>query len=77
MRVRGHRAWENFIRKRVTFLPHFSCHLDFRIHCWTVFRHMVFSNGFQFQVKELGWLTNQVHWVRVLDDVGPYMYIVL
>jgi hypothetical protein len=23
--------------KRVTFLPHFSCRLDFHVHCWAVF----------------------------------------
>jgi hypothetical protein len=38
---------------------------------------MVFSNGFLFLVKELGLLTNPGHWVRVLDVVGSYMYIVL
>jgi hypothetical protein len=41
------------------------------------FRHMVFSDGFLFSVKELGLLTNLGHWVRVLDVVGSYMYIVL
>jgi hypothetical protein len=62
----------------VTFLPRFSCCLDFCVHCWVVFRHMVFfSNGFLFSVKELGLLTNPGHWVRVLDVVGSYMYIVL
>jgi hypothetical protein len=49
----------------------------FRVHCWAVFRHMVFDNGFLFPVKELGLLTNPGHWVRVLDVVGSYMYIVL
>jgi hypothetical protein len=42
-----------------------------------VFRHMVFVDGFLFPVKELGLLTNPGHWVRVLDVVGSYMYIVL
>ena len=28
---------------------------------------MVFVDGFLFPVKELGLLTNPVHWVRVLD----------
>jgi hypothetical protein len=55
----------------------FSCHLDFHVHCWVVFRHMVFADGFLFLVKELGLLTNLGHWVRVLDVVGSYMYIVL
>jgi hypothetical protein len=63
--------------KCVTFLPHFLCHLDFHVHCWVVFRHMVFVDGFLFLVKELGLLTNPGHWVRVLDVVGSYMYIVL
>jgi hypothetical protein len=36
-----------------------------------------FSDGFLFPVKELGLLTNPGHWVRVLDVVGSYMYIVL
>jgi hypothetical protein len=41
------------------------------------FRHMVFADGFLFPVKELGFWTNPGHWVRVLDAVGSYMYIVL
>jgi hypothetical protein len=41
------------------------------------FGHMVFVDGFLFPVKELGLLTNPGHWVRVLDVVGSYMYIVL
>jgi hypothetical protein len=36
-----------------------------------------FVDGFLFLVKELGLLTNPGHWVRVLDVVGSYMYIVL
>jgi hypothetical protein len=66
-----------FIGKQVAFLPRFSCHLDFHVHCWEVFWHMVFSNGFLFYVKELGLLNNLGHWVRVLDAAGSYMYIVL
>jgi hypothetical protein len=66
-----------YLGKRVTFLPHFFCHLDFHVHCWVVFQHMVFDDGFLFPVKELGLLTNPGHWVRVLDVVGSYMYIVL
>jgi hypothetical protein len=38
---------------------------------------MVFADGFLFPVKELGLLINPCHWVRVLDVVGSYMYIVL
>jgi hypothetical protein len=53
---------KNCLRKRVAFL---------------IFRHMVFADGFLFPVKELGLLTNPGHWVRVLDVVGSYMYIVL
>jgi hypothetical protein len=36
-----------------------------------------FADGFLFPVKELGFLTNPGHWVRVLDAAGSYMYIVL
>ena len=36
-----------------------------------------FTDGFLFPVKELRLLTNPCHWVRVLDVVGSYMYIVL
>jgi hypothetical protein len=66
-----------YLGKRVAFLPHFLCCLDLRVHCWVVFRHMVFAVSFQFPVKELGLLTNPGHWVRVLDVTGSYMYIVL
>jgi hypothetical protein len=50
--------------KRVTYLGGFSA-------------HGFLSDGFLFLVKELGLLTNPSHWVRVLDAVGSYMYIVL
>jgi hypothetical protein len=66
-----------FLRKHVAFLPRFLGLLDFHVHCWVVFRHMVFDDGFLFPVKELGLLTNPGHWVRVLDVVGSCMYIVL
>jgi hypothetical protein len=46
-------------------------------HFWAFFEHIVFVDGFLFPVKELGLLTNPGHWVRVLDVVGSYMYIVL
>jgi hypothetical protein len=36
-----------------------------------------FADGFLFPVKELGLLINPGHWVRVLDVIGSYMYIVL
>jgi hypothetical protein len=51
--------------------PRFSCPLlgGFLAHG--------FFDGFLFPVKELGLLTNPGHWVRVLDVVGSYMYIVL
>jgi hypothetical protein len=66
-----------FLGKCVTFfasffvLPRFLCPLlgGFSAHG--------FSDGFLFPVKELGLLTNPGHWVRVLDVVGSYMYIVL
>jgi hypothetical protein len=35
-----------FLGKHVAFLPHFSCHLGFRVHCWEIFRHMVFCQFF-------------------------------
>jgi hypothetical protein len=38
---------------------------------------MVFADGFLFSVKELLLLTNPCHWVRVLDVIGSFMYIVL
>jgi hypothetical protein len=66
--------------KSVAFFSLFflrKCCLNFHVHCWAVFRHMVFVDGFLFSVKELGLLTNPGHWVRVLDVVGSYMYIVL
>ena len=57
--------------------PHFSCFLDFCVHCWVVFRHMVFADGFLFLVKELGLLTNLGHWVRVLDVVVSFLHLIL
>jgi hypothetical protein len=66
-----------FLRKCVTFLPNFLCCLDFCVHCWAIFQHMVFADDFLFLVKELGLLTNPGQWVRVLDVADSYMYIVL
>ena len=54
------------------FLPREMCHI-FR---W-FFSTWFFADGFLFPVKELGLWTNPGHWVRVLDVVGSYMYIVL
>jgi hypothetical protein len=53
------------------------CQLDFHVHCWAIFRDMIFLDGFLFLVKELRLLIDPGHWVRVLDVVGSYMYIVL
>jgi hypothetical protein len=36
-----------------------------------------FADAFLLSVKELGFLTNLGHWVRVLDVIESYMYIVL
>ena len=36
-----------------------------------------FSDGFLFLVKELGFLTNTVHWVRVLDVASSYIYCIV
>jgi hypothetical protein len=36
-----------------------------------------FADGFLFPVKELWLVTNLDQWVRVLDVIGSYMYIVL
>jgi hypothetical protein len=41
-----------FLGKCVTFFPCFLCCFDFHVHCWAVFRHMVFSDGFLFMIKE-------------------------
>jgi hypothetical protein len=43
-----------FLKKCVTFFLHFSCHLNFSVRCWAVFRNMIFANGFLFPFKELG-----------------------
>jgi hypothetical protein len=66
-----------FLGKCVTFLPRFLCCLDFHVHCWGFFGTWFLPMVFYFLVKELGLLTNPGHWVRVLDVVGSYMYIVL
>jgi hypothetical protein len=38
---------------------------------------MVISGGFLFPVKELGFLSNPGHWIRVFDSIGSYMFILL
>jgi hypothetical protein len=35
------------------------------------------AHGFLFPVKELGLLTNLGYWIRVLDAMRSYMYMVL
>jgi hypothetical protein len=77
----GDRFWGNAPKN--FFLPREMCHifasffccLYFHVHCWEIFWHMVFFNGFIFPVKELELLTNPGHWVRVLDVDDSYMYI--
>jgi len=66
-----------FLGKCVAFFPFFSHRLNFHVHCWAVFRHIVFPDGFLFSVKELALFTNPGHWGRVFDVVGSYMYILL
>jgi hypothetical protein len=74
-----HNYLENLfsLGKHVAFLPRFLCHLNYRVHCWAVFRNMVFHEIFLFFVKELGLLANPSHLIRVLDAPESYMYIVL
>jgi len=52
---------------------YFRDHMIFR---W-LFGTWFFADGFPFPVKELGFWTNPGYWIRVLDAVGSYMYIVL
>jgi hypothetical protein len=64
------------------FFPRKMCHIFFASenvsHILGGFSaHGFFADGFLFPVKKLGLLTNLVHWVRVLDAPGSYMYIVL
>jgi hypothetical protein len=54
------------------FLPRETFHI-FRWFFGTWF----FSDGILFPVKELGFLTNLGHWVRILDAIGSYTYILL
>jgi hypothetical protein len=59
------------------FHVHFWVVLGFHVHLWWFFGTWFFADGFLFSVKELGLLTNPGHWIRFLDAVGSYMYIVL
>jgi hypothetical protein len=75
--VRGQRPRKFFFWADI-FSPTYFGPTYFRDHMILGgFRHMVFADGFLFPVKELGFWTNPGHWVRVLDAVGSYMYIVL
>jgi hypothetical protein len=38
---------------------------------------MVFIDGFLFMFKKLGLLSNTGYWIRFLDAMVSYMYIVL
>jgi hypothetical protein len=49
----------------------------FYVRFLVVFQHMIFFDGFLTSFKELGLLTNPGQWIRGLDVVGSYMYIVL
>jgi hypothetical protein len=60
------------VPRETCHVPREMCHI-FRWFFGTWFLSMVFL----FPVKELGLWTNPGHWVRVLDVVGSYMYIVL
>jgi hypothetical protein len=66
---------KSFFRTGTTY---FRDHIfwDRMIFRW-FFGTWFFADGFLFPVKELGFWTNPGHWVRVLDAVGSYMYIVL
>jgi len=66
--VRG--LGDNAPKKKTFFL---GKHVTYLGGVW----HMIsLSMVLLFLVKELGLLTNPIHWVRVLDVVGSYMYIV-
>jgi hypothetical protein len=49
----------------------------FCVRFWEIFWNMVSTDGFLFLVKELGLLTNPGYWIKVLDAVRSYMYILL
>jgi hypothetical protein len=50
---------------------------SFHVHFLVVFWKMVFTDGFLFPVKELGFLNNTGHSIRILDATRSYMYIIL
>jgi hypothetical protein len=77
--VQGQRPREKKIAsgKRVVFCLIFHVASIFVSIVGRFFGTWFFSNGFLFLIKELGLLTNPSHWVRVLDVIGSYMYIVL
>jgi hypothetical protein len=58
------------------FLDFFVASIFVSIVGW-FFGTWFFIDSFLFPVKELGLLTNPGHWIRVLDVVSSYMYIVL
>jgi hypothetical protein len=58
------------------YIPRTTYFWDHMIFRW-FFSTWFFADGFLFLVKELGFWTNLGHWVRVLDVIGSYMYIVL
>jgi hypothetical protein len=76
--VQGQRPREFFcLEKHVTFFLVFCVASIFMSVVGWFFGTWFFADGFLFPVKELWLLTNPGHWVRVLDAVGSYMYIVL
>jgi hypothetical protein len=62
-------------KKFHTGTTYFRDHILFRWFFGTWFFFL--ADGFLFPIKELGFWTNQSHWVRVLDATRSYMYIVL
>jgi hypothetical protein len=50
-----------FSSRNMSIFSSFFVLPQFRVHCWEIFRHMVFVDGFLFPVKELGLLTNPGH----------------
>jgi hypothetical protein len=76
--VRGQRPREFFSSGNVSlFCLVFRVALIFVSIVGQFFSTWFFANGFLFPVKELRFLTNPGHWVRVLDTAGSYIYIVL
>jgi hypothetical protein len=65
---------------REFFLPWETCHIFALFFMSPQFSCPLLGNfsahGFLFPIKELGFLTNPGHWVRVLEAAGSYMYIV-